>query len=153
MPSPERFFDFLEGRWTGRSFVPAADGRLVDEGPLRLDVQRVLDRLVFIEMYEGPYRGRHIQGLGLRAFNPATGNWDHTWTDTSAPGGFLVWRGRPEGDQISLHGGWEEDGREVRSRLTWSRIRENTAPWEIHRSTDGQRTWTLHWAIEFTKVG
>jgi len=54
--------------------------------------------------------------------------WEHTWTDTSAPGGFLVWRGRFEGGAIDLHGQWEDEtGRRVLSRLTWSRISEHSA--------------------------
>jgi hypothetical protein len=93
-----------------------------------------------------------IKGLGLRAFNPQTSQWEHTWTDTSAPGGFLVWRGRFEGDAIDLHGQWEdESGDHVLSRLTWSRIAESSAHWESHRSLDGGKTWTKHWVIDFTR--
>jgi len=65
--------------------------------------------VVSLEFFEGPYQGTLIKGLGLRAFNPQTSQWEHTWTDTSAPGGFLVWRGRFEGNAIDLHGQWKDE--------------------------------------------
>jgi hypothetical protein len=96
--------------------------------------------------------GTIIKGLGLRAFNPQTSQWEHRWTDTSAPGGFLVWRGRFEDGAIDLHGEWDDDtGRRVLSRLTWSRITERSAHWESHRSMDGGETWTKHWVIDFRR--
>jgi hypothetical protein len=105
-----------------------------------------------LEFFEGPYQGTVIKGLGLRAFNPQTSQWEHTWTDTSAPGGFLVWRGRFEDGAIDLHGQWEDEaGHHVLSRLTWSRITDRTAHWESHRSMDGGKTWTKHWVIDFTR--
>jgi hypothetical protein len=106
-----------------------------------------------MEFFEGPYQqGKFIKGLGLRAYNPQTSQWEHTWTDTSSPGGFLVWRGRFEGDSIDLHGEWEDEtGRRVLSRLTWSQISKRSAHWESHRSTDAGKTWVKHWVIDFTR--
>src|SRR5580700_11739021 len=78
--------------------------------------------------------------------------WEHTWTDTSARGGFLVWRGRFAGGAIDLSGQWEDEtGRQIRSRLTWSRITDRTAHWESHRSLDEGKTWTKHWVVDFTR--
>jgi len=67
-------------------------------------------------------------------------------------GGFLVWRGRFEGNAIDLDGQWEDEtGRHVLSRLTWSGITERSAHWESHRSLDGGKTWIKHWVIDFTR--
>jgi hypothetical protein len=108
--------------------------------------------VVFRWNFEGPYQGTIVKGLGLRAFHPKTSEWEHTWTDTSAPGGFLVWRGRFAGNAIDLYSQWEdESGRQIRSRLTWSRITARTAHWESHRSLDGGKTWTKHWEVDFTR--
>jgi hypothetical protein len=147
----EKQFDFLEGEWNAVCRFPLRDGSW-GEGPGSLMASKVLDGCVSLEFFEGPYQGTMIKGLGLRAFNPQTSQWEHTWTDTSAPGGFLVWRGRFEGNAIDLHGQWEdENGRNVLSRLTWSRITERSAHWESHRSMDGGKTWTQHWVIDFTR--
>ncbi len=146
-----RRFDFLEGKCNALCRVPLPDGSW-GEGPGSMTVSRVLDGCVFLEFFEGPYQGTVIKGLGLRTFNPETSQWEHTWTDTSAPGGFPVWRGRFAGDFVDLHGEWKDDaGHRVLSRLTWSRITERSAHWESHRSMDGGRTWSKHWEIDFTR--
>jgi hypothetical protein len=146
-----RQFDFLEGEWNAICRFPLPDG-CWGEGHGWLTASKVLDGCVSLEFFEGPYQGTIIKGLGLRAFNPQTSQWEHTWTDTSAPGGFLVWRGRFEGGDIDLHGQWDDEtGHQVLSRLTWSRITERSAHWESHRSRDGGKTWTKHWVIDFTR--
>ena len=146
-----RQFDFLEGEWSAICRFPRPDGSW-GEGPGTLKATKVLDGCVSMEFFEGPYQGTVIKGLGLRAFNPQTSEWEHTWTDTSAPGGFLVWRGRFEGGAIDLYGQWEDEtGCQIRSRLTWSRITDRTAHWESHRSTDEGVTWIKHWVIDFTR--
>lgn len=144
-------FDFLEGEWNALCRFPLHDGTW-GEGPGSLTANKVLDGFVSLEFFEVPYRGTNIKGLGLRAFNPTTSQWEHTWTDTSAPGGFLVWRGRFVGGAIDLRGEWlDEAGRQVLSRLTWSRIAERSAHWASHRSMDGGKTWSKHWEIDFTR--
>jgi hypothetical protein len=144
-------FDFLEGEWNAICRFPRPDGSW-GEGPGTLKATKVLDGCVSMEFFEGPYQGTIIKGLGLRAFNPHTSEWEHTWTDTSAPGGFLVWRGRFEGGAIDLYAQWEDENRrQLRSRLTWSQITDRTAHWESHRSMDEGKTWTKHWVIDFTR--
>jgi uncharacterized protein DUF1579 len=144
-------FDFLEGHWTAVCRYPRADGTW-GEGPGTLQATKVLDGLVSLEFFEGPYQEGVIKGLGLRAFNPQNQMWEHTWTDTSSPGGFLVWRGRFETDHIDLFGRWQgADGKEVLSRLTWSQITPRSAHWESHRSLDGGKTWVKHWVVDFTR--
>jgi hypothetical protein len=153
-PLPEaRAFDFLEGEWDAVCASPRSDG-LWEQGPGRLRAEKILDGCVSMELFEGPYQGGLIKGLGLRAFNPTSRCWEHTWTDTSSPGGFVVWRGRFEGDSIDLLAEWDDDsGRRVLSRLTWSQITESSAHWESHRSLDRGHTWTKHWVIDFTRRG
>src|SRR5213593_3371224 len=89
-------FDFLEGEWDAVCRFPRPDGTW-GEGPGTLKATKVLDGSVSMEVFEGPYvGGLVIKGLGLRAFNPKSGCWEHTWTDSASPGGFPVWRGRFE---------------------------------------------------------
>jgi Protein of unknown function (DUF1579) len=144
-------FDFLEGEWSAICRFPLLDGSWC-EGSGSLTARKVLNGCVSLEFFEGLYQGTMIKGLGLRAFNPQTSLWEHTWTDTSAPGSFLVWRGRFEGNAIDLNGEWDDaTGHHVLSRLTWSRITERSAHWESHRSMDGGKNWTKHWVIDFTR--
>lgn len=144
-------FDFLEGRWRARCRSPRADGTW-DEGEGTLTASKVLDSTTSMEVFEGPYCGTPIKAIGLRAFDPRTGEWSHTWTDSVSPGEFHVWRGRPVGGQVALESSWTENGGTVLSRLTWSRIESRSAHWESHRSTDGGRSWVAHWLIDFERV-
>jgi Protein of unknown function (DUF1579) len=147
----EREFDFLEGEWDAVCRVPANEGWA--EAPGTLTASRTLDGLVSVEHFEGIYHGGALKGLGLRAFNRETREWEHTWTDTLAPGHFQVWKGAFSGGTIDLFATWiDESGTPVRSRLTWSRITADSAHWESARSSDGGKTWQVHWVIDFRRL-
>ena len=108
----ERQFDFLQGDWDALCRVPSKDGW--EEAAGRLTASRTLDGLVSIEHFEGIYHGGALKGLGLRAFNRETQEWEHTWTDTLSPGNFHVWKGAFRDGKIDLFGEWiEADGRTV----------------------------------------
>ena len=142
-------FDFLEGQWDAVCRVPSADGWAEASGSLT--ASRILDGTVFHELFEGIYHGGALKGLGLRAFNRETQEWEHTWTDTLQPAPFHVWKGRFEEGRCDLHAEWSERGAPVRSRLTWSNVTSDSAHWESARSTDGGRTWEVHWVIDFRR--
>jgi hypothetical protein len=147
--NPERQFDFLEGDWEAFCRVPSENGW--EEGPGRLTASRAVDGLVSVELFEGIYHGGALEGIGLRAFNRETQEWEHTWTDSLAPGHFHVWKGRFENGRVDLFGEWIEAGRPVLSRLTWSDICEDSAHWESSRSSDGGKTWQLHWVVDIRR--
>src|SRR5947199_10572726 len=107
--------------------------RELGEGPGTLKATKVLDSCVSIEFFEGPYQGERIKGLGLRAFNPKLRCWEHTWTDTSSPAGFQVWRGRFEDGEIDLFGERDDvSGQRVLSRLAGSALTDRPAPRDSH---------------------
>jgi hypothetical protein len=152
----ERQFDFLEGEWDAVCRVPTKVGKDGKdswvEAPGTLTASRTLDGPVFLELFEGIYHGGRLKGIGLRAYNRETREWEHTWTDSLEPGHFHVWRGVFRDGTIDLFGEWTDaDGNRVRSRLTWSDITESSAQWKSARSLDGGRTWTPHWQIDFRK--
>jgi hypothetical protein len=141
-------FDFLEGQWDAVCRVPSETGWV--EAPGTMTASRILDGLVFLEHFEGIYHGGALKGLGLRAFNRETGEWEHTWTDNLEPGHFHVWKGVFRDGKIDLFGDWvDANGSPVRSRLTWSDITHDSAHWESARSSDGGKTWQLHWVIDW----
>ena len=148
--NPERQFDFLEGEWDAFCRVPTETG--FDEAPGRLTASRTLDGLVSLEHFEGIYHGGALKGFGLRVFNRETQEWEHTWTDTLSPGNLHIWKGAFQNGKIDLFGEWTDDaGRSVLSRLTWSDIQEDSAHWESARSSDGGKTWDLHWIIDLRR--
>jgi hypothetical protein len=145
----ERQFDFLEGQWDAVCRVPTKDGW--QEAPGRLTASRDLDGRVSVEHFEGIYHGGALKGLGLRAYNRETREWEHTWTDSLQPGHFHVWKGAFSDGKIEFFGEWDEDGKHLRSRLTWSAIKGDSAHWESSRSFDGGRTWQIHWVIDLRR--
>jgi hypothetical protein len=143
----EREFDFLEGQWDAVCRVPSENGWA--EAPGTLTAEKTLDGLLFREHFEGIYHGGALKGLGLRAFNRETREWEHTWTDSLEPAHFHVWKGVFRDGKIDLFSEWiEAEGKLVRSRLTWSEITQDSAHWESARSSDGGKTWQLHWVID-----
>lgn len=146
----EREFDFLVGEWDAVCRVPVKDGW--EEAAGSLTASRTLDGLVSIEHFEGIYHGGPLKGLGLRAFNRETREWEHTWTDTLSPAHFHVWKGAFADGKIDFFAAFDDDsGTPVRSRLTWSEITSDSAHWESARSADGGKTWHLHWVIDLRR--
>lgn len=146
----EREFDFLQGDWDAVCRVPSASGWA--EAPGSLTASRILGGSVSLEFFEGIYHGGALKGVGLRAYNRETREWEHTWTDSLEPGHFHVWKGVFRDGKIDFFGEWDEPGgKHVWSRLTWSDIRADSAHWESHRSTDGGRTWQPHWIIDIRR--
>jgi hypothetical protein len=146
----EREFDFLEGKWDAVCRVPSKGGWV--EAPGTMTASRILDGLVSLELFEGIYHGGPLKGLGLRAFNRETREWEHTWTDNLEPGHFHVWKGAFGEGKIDLFAQWDDEGgKPVRSRLTWSDITEDSAHWESARSSDGGQTWQVHWIIDLRR--
>jgi hypothetical protein len=146
----EREFDFLEGQWDAVCRVPEKGGWV--EAPGSLTASRTLDGLVSIEHFEGIYHGGPMKGLGLRAYNRETREWEHTWTDSLQPGYFHVWKGAFRDGKIDLLADWnDDDGRPVKSRLTWSKISAECAHWESARSSDGGKTWQVLWVVDFRR--
>jgi hypothetical protein len=100
----ERESDFLEGQWDGVCRVPTESGWVT--APATLTASQQLDRTVSVEYFEGTYHGGAVKGLGLRAFNRETREWEHTWADNPEPGHFRIWKGAfVDGRSTSLPSG------------------------------------------------
>jgi hypothetical protein len=96
----ERQFDFLEGSWDAVCRVPSQGGWA--EAPGTLTASRALDGTLSVERFEGIYHGGTLKGLGLRAYNRDTGEWEHTWADSLEPAHFHVWKGAFSDGKIDL---------------------------------------------------
>jgi hypothetical protein len=97
--------------------------------------------------------GAH-RGIGLRAFDPARGEWLSWWLDGRTPTGFAPpVRGRFAGGIGTFEGEDLLDGRPVRTRVLWSRITPRSARWEQAMSGDGGATWETNWISDFVRRG
>lgn len=97
--------------------------------------------------------GGDLRGMGIRAWDPARGEWSSWWLDGRMPdrigaplrGGFRNGEGVLTGEEIV-------DGRAIRSRVIWSRITPRSARWEQATSSDGGTSWDTDWISDFTRM-
>lgn len=148
-------FDFEFGAWTAqlsRLERPLSGSTTWVEYEGTSVVRRVWDgraNLGELEV-EGP-AGR-IQGLTLRLYNPASGQWHISWANSrdgliGAPmvGGF-------ENGRAEFYGQESFDGRTIYVRFIFSDITSSTFRFEQAFSDDGGKTWEANWIATFARV-
>jgi hypothetical protein len=117
------------------------------------DVRPVLNGLGNVDQYDAVRNGEHINGVTLRLFNPATGEWSIHWADTVRPGMLLPpMRGRFTGDVGEFFGDEIADGKKVLCRFLWTRTGPDSPRWEQAFSDDGGKTWETNWIMTFSRV-
>ena len=150
-------FDFLAGDW--RVHHRRLSQRLANnhewvpfEGtcsmrPLMQGYGNVDDN--FLDLPQGAYHG-----VGLRSYDPKTGQWSIWWLDSRMPsnpldppvrGGFKDGVGTFYADDTLR-------GQKIRVRYTWSHITPKSAHWEQAYSPDGGKTWETNWTMEFERA-
>jgi NIPSNAP len=157
MPAASHDFDFLQGAWKVHNRY--LKGRLRGstewiefEGQSKL--LALLKGLGHLEQYSAMRDGQSIEGVTLRLFNPATGEWSLYWADTVRAGVLqppMIGRFR---DGVGEFFGDEEvDGRKVQCRFRWSLNSSGSPQWEQAFSDDGGKTWETNWIMTFTREG
>ena len=150
-------FDFLVGQWQGHhrrlkerlagshewvEFEGTLDMRLLMDGWANVD-----DNV--LKMPDGEYRA-----VGLRAYDPKTGQWAIWWLDGRNPFGELdpPVKGRFENGVGTFYADDKLRGKPIRMRYMWSQITPTSARWEQAFSPDGGKTWETNWTMEFRRV-
>jgi hypothetical protein len=94
----------------------------------------------------------HIEGVGLRLYNPQSRQWSLNWANGSAPalgqpmiGEFKNGRGEFF-DQEPFH------GRAIYVRNAFSDITSDSSRFEQAFSEDGGKTWETNWVMTFTRA-
>jgi hypothetical protein len=92
----------------------------------------------------------HIEGVGLRLYNPETHQWSLNWANSSDGiinkpmiGEFKDGRGEFFDQE-------EFNGRMILARNTFSNITPNSSRFEQAFSDDGGKTWETNWVMTFT---
>lgn len=148
-------FDFLVGRWrvahrrlkerlAGSSDWETFDGTL-ENWPVLGGQGNVGDNL--FNRPSGP-----VRGVGLRAFDPASGDWLSWWLDGRTPSVIGVpLRGRFAAGVGVFRSEETVDGRRVLQRVVWSDITARSARWEQASSLDGV-DWEVNWFSTFERT-
>ena len=98
--------------------------------------------------------GDNYRGVGLRSYDPKTGQWAIWWVDSRTPHGAVD--PPVKGKFVNGVGTFYADdtlrGKPIRVRFTWSKITATSAHWEQAFSPDGGKTWEVNWTMEFRRV-
>jgi hypothetical protein len=96
----------------------------------------------------GAYRA-----IGLRAYDSKTDQWAIWWLDGRYPSGPLdpPVKGRFENGVGTFYNDYTQDGKPMRVRFIWSNITPTSARWEQSLSSDGGKTWTPNWIMNFKR--
>lgn len=154
-PTGEHDFDFEVGEWRVHHRVkrPAeASTWLEFEGTC--GARGLMDGRANVEEHVFDKPSGVSRGVGLRAYDPQTGEWAIWWIDGRAPHGALdpPVKGRFENGVGTFYSESLVDGRTVRTRFVWSHITPVSARWEQAHSTDAGQTWETNWIMEFQRI-
>lgn len=150
-------FDFLVGKWQVHHY--RLKERLADNHewvefdgtcnnfPLMDGWGNVDDNV--LKMPEGEYRG-----VGLRSYDPKTGQWTIWWLDSRMPSANIdpPVKGSFENGVGTFYADDTLRGKSIRVRFTWSNITPTSARWEQAFSPDGGKTWEVNWKMDFRRV-
>jgi NIPSNAP len=148
-------FDFLFGSWNIHNRI--LNGRLRHstewiDFDARSQVEPLLDGFGHLDRYSAVRDGSPFEGITLRLFDPATGEWSIHWADTARARTLLPpMVGRFTAGVGEFHGDEMVDGKKVMCRFLWTRPTTTSAQWEQAFSEDGGKTWETNWIMTFTR--
>jgi hypothetical protein len=150
-------FDFLVGNWHGhhrKLKEKLANSHDWEEFEGTLSMRKLMDGYANVDdnMFntpEGTYRG-----VGLRSYDPKTGQWAIWWLDGRDPFGELdpPVKGHFEHGVGTFYSHDTLRGKPILVRFVWSGITPTTAHWEQAYSADEGKTWEVNWTIDFQRV-
>ena len=152
-PTPGRpgDFDFLAGRWRVQHLRRASVDSAWDRFDGEATCWTILGGSGSVEELRIPARG--FSGMGLRLLDIQRSVWSDFWVN--AKSGVLTTPGQEGSFEHGAGIFWsddEEDGRPVKYAGIWDRITPDSCRWRQVSSTDGGRTWTHHWLMDWRRA-
>ncbi len=146
-------FDFWMGAWKvhNRRLRERLKGSTVwDEFEAAVVARPLLGGVGNEDTFRTEFAGG-FTGMSFRFFDEAARQWSIYWADsrkgTLEPpvvGGF-------SGDVGTFEGMDSFEGRPIRVRFLWSRVKTSTPRWEQAFSEDGGKTWETNWVMDFRR--
>jgi hypothetical protein len=93
----------------------------------------------------------HIEGVGLRLYNPRSHQWSLNWTNSSDPVMTTPMVGKFAHGQGQFYDQEEFQGRIIMSRNGFSAITPNSSHFEQAFSDDAGKTWETNWIMAFNR--
>lgn len=150
-------FDFLVGEWRGhhrklKERLANSHEWIEFEGTLSM--RKLMDGWANVDNNVFNVPGGTYRGVGLRSYDPKTGEWAIWWLDGRNPFGQLdpPVKGHFENGVGTFYANDTLKGKPIRVRFVWSHITPTSAHWEQAYSPDGGKTWETNWTMEFERV-
>jgi hypothetical protein len=99
---------------------------------------------------EGP--AGHLEGVGVRLYNPGSHQWSLNWTNSSQAVMNQPMMGEFKDGVGEFYDEENFNGRIIFARNGFSAITPTSARFEQAFSTDGGKTWETNWIMTFTRV-
>ena len=151
----QRDFDFQFGTWkthVSRLVHPLTGSKTWTEYDGVSVVSKVWNgRASLFELeVQGP--AGHIEGVGLRLYNPTSHQWNLNWTNSSA--GMLTGAmiGEFKDGRGEFYGQDTFNERSILVRNGFSEITPTSSRFEQAFSADGGKTWETNWIMTFTRT-
>jgi hypothetical protein len=93
----------------------------------------------------------HIEGVGLRLFNPQSHQWSLNWANGADPVLTTPMVGRFVHGEGKFYDQEEFQGRVIMARNGFSAITQNSSRFEQAFSDDAGKTWETNWIMTFTR--
>ncbi len=134
-------FDFWVGEW---------ELTWADSGRGRNSITKELGGCVIKESFSSS-DATPLVGLSVSVFVPNTGKWHQTWVDNQ--GSYLDFSGGFEDGKMILSRTARPKGKPAfQQRMVWFEIQPNSIKWNWERSDDNGKTWSIVWAIDYTRA-
>jgi|SRR6266567_2855477 len=99
---------------------------------------------------EGP--AGHIEGIGLRLYNPQSHQWSLNWANSSEGALTRPMVGEFKNGRGEFFDQESYNGRAILDRNGFTSITSDSSRFEQAFSSDGGKTWETNWAMTFTRA-
>lgn len=136
-------FDFWVGEWDAK-WTAANGNEIIGHNT----ITKELDGKVVREQFSDPSTG--FLGTSISVFSPADSLWHQAWADNS--GGYIDLVGVIDGEKrIFQTQPVVSVDKTIIRRMVFYNIQPDSFDWDWEISQDGGKTWTLSWAIKYTR--
>ena len=148
------------GEWSifSRTFQAEPAGTWAEETIFAVHSAELGGNMIW-EHFFGPLQGAAYEAWSLRKYDARKDRWFQRWVD-SVPGGPVAnWTGTWDAGTRSFTGyaeGFLDSEYRIKGeramREIFDRITPDSFAWRMETTSDGGKTWTVTWTLDYTRV-
>ena len=141
-PNAPKDFDFWVGEW---DLAWVQGGK---EGTGRTRISKVLDGCAILEEFDGT-PGSPLVGRSYSVFDANAKAWKQTWVDNQ--GSYLDFHGGMADGRMVLAREVKRADKVIQQRMVFQDVQADRLKWLWQGSSDGGKTWTTAWEIDYKR--